>query len=243
MPKLSVVIPAFNEEKLLPRMLTALQAAAPSLAERGWEWESVVCDNNSTDRTAEIARDHGARVVFEPVNQIARARNAGAAVATGDWFLFLDADSVPSPELIGAAVDRAARGDVLLVGATVELDARLTAEAAAMLKLWNVFSRMLCWVAGSFVLVEATAFREVGGFDLRLYAGEELDFSRRLKRLARRRGLRCCILPHPPLVSSARRMQMYSRGKVLKFLGKAFFRPFATPRSREACEMWYDGRR
>ena len=58
-----------------------------------------MCDNNSKDRTAEIARAAGARVVFEPVNQIARARNAGAAAATGIWLVFVDADSHPSAAL------------------------------------------------------------------------------------------------------------------------------------------------
>ena len=55
-----------------------VQAAAETFVRRGWETEVVVCDNNSTDRTAEIARAAGARVVFEPFNQIARARNTGA---------------------------------------------------------------------------------------------------------------------------------------------------------------------
>ena len=62
-------------------------------------WELIVCDNNSTDRTVEIARAAGAQVVFEPHNQISRARNRGAGAATGEWLLFVDADSTPSREL------------------------------------------------------------------------------------------------------------------------------------------------
>ena len=95
--KVSVVIPAFNEEKLLPSTLGAVRAAAAAFTARGWEWECVVCDNNSTDRTAEVARAAGAAVVFEPVNQIGRARDAGARAATGAWLVFIDADSWPSP--------------------------------------------------------------------------------------------------------------------------------------------------
>ena len=76
--RVSVVIPAFNEEKLLPATLAAVRAAAGAFADRGWSWECVVCDNNPTDCTAELARAAGATVVFEPVNQIGRARDAGA---------------------------------------------------------------------------------------------------------------------------------------------------------------------
>ncbi|MFM9001007.1 MAG: glycosyltransferase, partial [Opitutia bacterium] len=68
--RVSVVIPAFNEEKLLPSTLAAVRAAAEAFSARGWEWECVVCDNNSSDRTAEAARAGGAAVVFEPVNQL-----------------------------------------------------------------------------------------------------------------------------------------------------------------------------
>ena len=97
--RISVIIPAFNEEKLLPQTLAAVAAAVGAFRERGWEHEVVVCDNNSTDRTAELARAAGATVVFEPINQIGRARDAGARVATGDWFIFIDADSWPSAAL------------------------------------------------------------------------------------------------------------------------------------------------
>jgi glycosyltransferase involved in cell wall biosynthesis len=91
--KISVVVPAFNEEKLITASLAAIRAAMTAFTDRGWAGELIVCDNNSTDRTAELARTAGATVVFEPVNQIARARNCGAAAATGDWLVFVDADS------------------------------------------------------------------------------------------------------------------------------------------------------
>jgi glycosyltransferase involved in cell wall biosynthesis len=78
--KISVIVPAFNEAKLLGASLAEIKSAASAFTSRGWDFELVVCDNNSTDRTAEIARAAEANVVFEPVNQIARARNSGAAV-------------------------------------------------------------------------------------------------------------------------------------------------------------------
>ena len=97
--KVSVVVPAFNEERLLAGSLAAIRDAMRAFDQDGGMSELIVCDNNSTDRTAEIARAAGATVVFEPVNQIARARNRGAAAASGDWLVFVDADSYPSKGL------------------------------------------------------------------------------------------------------------------------------------------------
>src|SRR5262249_58166780 len=90
--KISVMVAACSEEQLLGEALVCIRGAAASFAQRGFTWELIVCDNNSTDRTAEVARNAGAVVVFEPVNQISRARNTGAAAATGDWLVFVDAD-------------------------------------------------------------------------------------------------------------------------------------------------------
>ena len=97
--KISVVVPAFNEEKLLGKSLAAIRSACSAFTDLGWDWEIVVCDNNSTDRTSEIARETGATVIFEPINQISRARNRGASAATGDWLIFVDADSFPAAPL------------------------------------------------------------------------------------------------------------------------------------------------
>ena len=91
--------------------------------------ELIVCDNNSTDRTAGIASAAGATVVLEPLNQIARARNTGAAEATGDWLFFVDADSHPTRELFGDAAEQILSGRVLAGGATIRM-AMLSCEPA-----------------------------------------------------------------------------------------------------------------
>src|SRR6266850_6320229 len=108
--RISVIIPAFNEERLIVETLQQVQAALGAFAARQWESELIVCDNNSTDRTAQLARAHGAKVIFEPVNQIARARNSGAAAASGDWLIFVDADSHPSPALFEDVAEQIASG-------------------------------------------------------------------------------------------------------------------------------------
>jgi glycosyltransferase involved in cell wall biosynthesis len=241
---ISIIIPAFNEEKLLAASLRAVStAAASAFTAAGLAWELVVCDNNSTDRTGEIARAEGAAVVFEPVNQIGRARNTGAASASGRWLLFIDADSRPSRELLADAADVARRADVLLAGSTIAFD-----EASAALRFacgcWNRVSRLRRLVAGSFVFVRAAAFREIGGFDLKFFAGEEIDLALRLqKHVGRRDRQRTVILHRHPLLTSSRKLRLYRKAELGRFLLKALFRPRKTTASREDCAPWYDGRR
>jgi glycosyltransferase involved in cell wall biosynthesis len=240
--KISIVVPAFNEEKLLPGSLRAINAATAAFHERDWETELIVCDNNSSDRTAEVARAEGARVVFEPINQIGRARNCGAAAATGDWLLFIDADSQPSRELLADVADAITSGKYIAGGATVRLDAWFPGMWFFM-TLWNVTSRVKKWCAGSFIFVEAQAFRAIGGFSSEFFVSEELDLSQRLYALAKSKGKKMIILRHHPLMTSARKMQLYGHRAHLKFLLKLVLGRGRVLREREACGIWYDGRR
>jgi glycosyltransferase involved in cell wall biosynthesis len=239
--KISVVVPAFNEERLLGESLARIKSAGDAFVRRGWEVELIVCDNNSTDRTAEIAQNAGAWVVFEPFNQIARARNRGAAAASGDWLVFIDADSHPSAELFEEVAGAIVLGDCLAGGATIRLDeVHFVAGLSAF--LWNYSSRMGRWLAGSFIFVDAGVFRMLGGFNNKMFAAEELEFSRRLKQLSRKTGRRITILHRHPLVTSARKMRLYTIWDHLKLLMRVIVNRDALA-SRAACHLWYDGRR
>jgi len=240
--KISVIIPAYNEEKLIATTLQSVWEAMEAFLRFGFESELVVCDNNSTDRTADLARAAGARVVFEPVNQIARARNAGAAGATGDWFIFIDADSQPNAELFADVAEEIRRGQTVAGGSTLRLGGRYPLASLAT-GAWNLLSRVQRWAAGSFIFCEAAVFREVGGFSEELYASEEIELFVRLKRLARRRGRRIAILHRNPVVTSARKLHLYTPWEHLRFLGGLVLRCGRPLRSREACLTWYDGRR
>jgi cellulose synthase/poly-beta-1,6-N-acetylglucosamine synthase-like glycosyltransferase len=180
--------------------------------------------------------------VFEPVNQIARARNAGAAAAKGDWLVFVDADSYPSFELLSDALHEMKSGACLGGGATVGFATR-DPLVWLFMALWNRLSRTLRWAAGSFIFCEAAAFREIGGFSEQLYASEEIDLSRRLKRLARRRGRTVVILHRHPLRTSDRKARLYTLREHLVFFCKLVFQRGRLLRDRDACHIWYDGRR
>jgi glycosyltransferase involved in cell wall biosynthesis len=240
--KVSVIVPAFNEERLLGESLRHIQSAMQAFVRRGWQTELIVCDNNSTDRTAEIARGAGANVVFEPVNQIARARNCGAAAASGDWLVFVDADSHPSGELFEDTSAAIISGRCLVGGSTVRLEAGFP-KANLATALWNLVSRTRKLLAGSFIFCEAEAFRKVGGFSRELFAGEEIDLSFRFKKLARETGRDVIILHRHPMLTSARKMKLYSARELWWFFLRAAVSQKKMLASREACHPWYDGRR
>ena len=109
--------------------------------------------------------------------------------------------------------------------------------AAAMLWVWNRVSALAKLAAGSYVYCYRQAWEECGGFDEAVYAGEELYFSRRLKRWARRHGLRFEILTQTPVVTSARKMEWYGQGQLL-WRALKMLRPGAVKR-RDDCELWY----
>ena len=106
---ISFVIPAWNEESVLGPTLEAVRVAARQLAEPS---EVIVADDSSTDRTAEIARQHGARVVTVQHRQISATRNAGARAAQGDLLIFIDADTIVTPEVVRAAVETVRSGAI-----------------------------------------------------------------------------------------------------------------------------------
>jgi len=240
--KISVCIPAFNEERLIGETLRQVQAATVAFSRCGWETEIIVCDNNSTDRTTELARAGGAVVVFEPLNQIARARNCAAAAASGDWLVFIDADSHPSAELFDEVAGQIEAGRCLAGGSTVRLEGKYLV-GSLIARLWNGISRTGRLLAGSFIFCEAAGFRQVGGFNNELFAGEEIELSRRLKRLARERKKRIVILHRHPLVTSARKMHLYSSREHFRFLLKVVLSHKKILSNRDACHTWYDGRR
>ena len=240
--RVSIVVPAFNEEKLIAQSLAAIRAASAAFAQRGWDVELIVCDNNSTDGTAALAREAGASVVFEPLNQISRARNAGAAHARGDWLVFVDADSWPTRELFDDAAQAIESGDCLAGGATVRYDTdRL--DVRLPLAVWNAVSRLMKWAAGSFMFCEAAAFREVGGFSEALYAAEEVELFRRLKKLARAKRRRIVVLHRHPLQTSARKATLYTWRELGRFMLRMAASRGQSLRNRDECQPWYDGRR
>lgn len=241
-PTVSVVIPAFNEQKLLPQTLSRLWLSLEQAGLERGQVELVVCDNASTDATADIAQRHGARVVTEAHRQIARARNTGARHARGRFLIFVDADTWPCAELIGEAV--AALRSARVCGGGALVSARgMRCGLRMMIGGWNLVSRALNSACGAFVFCDAAAFRAVGGFDESLYAAEEIDLSWRLADYGRRTGQRFCLLRAHPLETSMRKLELYQPWELLAMLVRGALNPTRAFKDRRFLDAWYDGRR
>lgn len=240
--KISVVIPAYNEEKLLGACLASVRASFGAAAALSPEYEVIVCDNNSSDSTPALAAAGGAKVVFEPVNQIGRARNAGAGAAAGDWLLFIDADSRLEAGTLRQLLAAIESGRCCGGGARVGLEGIPNRWGWAVVALWNLISRVFRLAAGSFLFCRADAFREAGGFSGALYAAEEIDLSLKLKRWGRGRGLGFVILPGPHK-SSGRKFALYTPLDFLAVLLRLVFTPWRALKDPRILKYLYDGRR
>lgn len=231
----SVIIPSYNEELFLPKTLAALQMAMETIPMQG---EIIVVDNASIDKTAEIARQYGARIIFEPFRQIARARNTGAGAARGLFLIFLDADTLLPPPLLQQALELLAAGTHCGGGTVLTFDAQLPFVADRLVKLWNWISRAKKLAAGSFIFCLARAFSEISGFDEKTYAAEEVFFSRKLSSWGEKHNLHFTILEQNPVITSGRKFYWYSSLQVTLLLVLFTIFPLAL-RSRSLCGFWY----
>jgi glycosyltransferase involved in cell wall biosynthesis len=227
----SFIIPAYNEELLLGATIRALRDGIAAL---GLPAEIIVVDDGSTDRTAEIAREHGARVVSVQLRHIAAARNAGGRAAAGELLIFVDADTcVPSDVLRDAvaAYDAGYVGGG--AGARYVDGSPRWAVIVTALVIWIM--RRTKWAAGCFVFARKDVFDRVGGFDERYFASEEIHFSRAVKKHGR-----FVMLPGS-VITSARKARIFSaRAALLQFL--ALLWPGSLKR-RDRLGFWYDGQR
>lgn len=235
-PIVSVVVPAFNEEERLPESLSRIREAIEALPDLAYEL--IVCDNNSTDSTAAIAKGAGCKVVFEPINQISRARNRGAGAASGRWLLFIDADSWPSAELVGDMTPILKGSEHIGCGSTVRVvDGPRWFKVTLESKNWSM--RTFKWCLGAFILCRRDAFSEIGGFSEEHYLFEELDFVRRLKALGARRGLKFVILSKHPFNTSGRKGTAYGHASWLKFALRLTLFHRKAVRDKAFAEKWY----
>lgn len=232
--ELSIIIPAFNEEDFIHHTLEHLNHV---LDQCNLKAEIIVVDNNSTDQTSAIAQSLGAKVVHESKQQIARARNRGAAKATTETLLFLDADTEINTPLLQKTMQLIKQGDCLAGGTTLQTD-RENSGLNRFVSLWNKISTKLKLAAGCYIFCQRKAFFEAGGFNENVYASEEIWLFKKLKKLAHRDKKKIIIIDEAPIVTSARKFEWFSPTLFLLQILLFFFFPFLC-RYRSFCFLWY----
>jgi glycosyltransferase involved in cell wall biosynthesis len=231
---LSFIIPAHNEAFEIGGSLTSIFDAARASA---LPFEVLVVNDASTDRTAEIAREMGARVLDVNLRKISAVRNAGARDAKGDVFFFVDADTQISKPVLRAAI-AALDGGAVGGGAWVAFADPVNLTVQFGISLFSFFyMRLLKWAAGCFIYARRTAFEAAGGFDETLYACEEIMLSRALKR----QGPFVVLLES--VTTSGRKIRMYSPWLIIPLIVRFMIHGPAIFRQRKGLEWWYEGRR
>ena len=241
----SFVVPAYNEEALLPRCLEAITA---EIARSGRAAEIVVVDNASTDRTREVAlATPGVRVVVEEERGLVPARRAGHRAARGKLIANIDADTIVPEGWLERTLSEFARDPDLvgLSGPYIYYDSPRSVRVAAACFYRCAFVAYLVvrfvmhagsMMQGGNFVVQRDALERAGGFDseFRFY-GEDTDLARRLSKVGS--------------VKFSFRLVAFSSGR--RFAGEGVMRVgltytanffWATFRKRPFTEEWQDYR-
>jgi glycosyltransferase involved in cell wall biosynthesis len=238
LPSISVIVPAFDEERCIAETLDHLRAAAELLmAHTGRAVQILLVDNASTDGTAAIAHDRGVTVIDEAEHNIAKVRNTGARAADHDVLVFVDADTlVPSQSLL--RIGQVMANPACLGGA---VDAAYDAQRPviqAYLRFWRVVGILGGMAQGACQFCGRETFAELGGYDETLYMGEDVDFFWRLRAAARKRGLQTCFIRDLQVLSSARRFEMWPLWRTLVMTNPVVM--LALRRRRSPWAGWYN---
>lgn len=234
MPTFSVIIPAFNEESYLAPTLEAVRRAESFLGEAV---EIIVADNESTDRTADIALRHGARVAPVEIHCISAVRNRGATAATGDYLVFVDADNhMPANTL--AEIKRVMDTGRYVGGGITRARYDRRSRGIAFTH-WLVQAGMRLTGLSMFLFYTTKeAYDAIGGFDEARLSAEDYDFAKRLRRHGRKHGQRYMNLRTVELVMSSRKFSEYGDWAV--FRHPVLFLKACLNDPAVAYELWYN---
>ncbi len=237
----SLIIPSYNEEVLLPRLLDTVRVARERYTGGAERIEVIVADNASTDRTAEIALAHGCRVAPVEKRCIAAARNGGAAIARGEILCFTDADGQIHPDTFNV-IRRTMDAGRYVAGATgVSLERTSPGIAIAYILLMP-----LVWSMGmdtGVVFTRAEDWRAVGGYNEERRYAEDVQFLWDLKRLGRKRGQRLARPKGTKTIASTRKWDTHGEWHYPLIIMKAgFFMIFSGKKrlNQFVDDYWYE---
>jgi glycosyltransferase involved in cell wall biosynthesis len=207
---ISFIVPAHNEELWIRGCLDSIRTAMTALGE---PHEIIVVDDASTDATPRIALEFGARMIRVELRKISAVRNAGARVASGDVFVFVDADTQVNERAMHAALS-ALRSDAAGGACMFEFDAVVPLWGRIIHRLAVIAGRILRLAGGCCVFCTRETYLATGGFDETLYAGEDIAFVQALKKVGR------FVVPGPTVLSSGRKLSVASPWEVIRLLGR-----------------------
>jgi len=233
--KISIVIPAYNEEKCLPATLEKISAALMNV---DCATEIIVVDNESTDKTARIAENFGAKVFTEAEHNIARVRNTGAKNASGDVLIFIDADTLVSVELFQIIADKMKDEKCFGGAVAVKYEEFERKWVNYYLLGWRFWGNFFNMKQGAAQFCRKSIFDELDGYDETVYMGEDVMFYWRLSKFAKQKGGRLLFIENPKVTTSSRRFDKMSVWKTLLLTHPLFI--LLTAKRKKFWRDWYE---
>lgn len=205
---LSIIIPTLNEEKYLPLLLDSIKKQSFNAAPDN-NYEIIVADAGSKDRTVEIAKQYGCRVVKG--GKLPAGRNRGAESAKGDIFLFLDADVILPEHFLKNAISEFQKERLGIAGFPVmPPDGRFIDKF--FYRLLNVFSfltqKFLPYSACA-ILSRKSVHQKIGGFDEQIIFIEDYPYAKAASKVSKYKFVRDL-----PFYTSVRRFEKDGRFNV-----------------------------
>ena len=235
MMKISVIIPAYNEELALPETLERIGkalsvAACPS--------EIIVVDNDSQDKTKQLAEAFGAKVFLEKEHNISKVRNTGERNSSGDVLIFIDADTLVPDTLFQkiAAVmeDEKCFGGAVAVGYG-DFERKWM---RFYLMGWAFWGKLFNMAQGAAQFCRKSIFEELEGYNQTIFMGEDVEFYWRLSKVAKRNRGYLYFVEHPKVITSTRRFDKMSLWKTFLLTHPIFIR--LTWRKKSLWKDWYE---
>jgi len=233
--KFSVIVPAYNEQAWIGHTLRRVQRAI-DVAGRDM-YELIVVDNASSDRTAAVAEENGARVIREQHRGVGRARNRGAAAATGDVLIFIDADTLVPDQLLVRIREVIAQPAV--IGGAVDI--KYTAQRRAVrwyLAVEHIVGMLAHTARGATQFCWREVFNSIGGYDPALWMNEDIDFYRRLAKYARKNGREVKLIGDIFVEPSTRRFDRVPLSWIIRRSNP--LDAWLNRKRREMWSEWYD---
>jgi len=175
---LSIIIPTLNEENYLPILLDSIRS------QNFKDLEIIVADAGSKDKTIEIAKGFGCKIIKGGLP--ARGRNEGAKVARGNLLLFLDADTILPEDFFEKALKEFKERNLDIASFCLEAKTKSKFKKFLFDAFYNlpilILEKILAHGAQA-ILVKKEIFEKVGGFDEEIKFAEDHSFMRKAKKV------------------------------------------------------------
>jgi glycosyltransferase involved in cell wall biosynthesis len=204
MKKISIIIPAHNEEKYIARCLESIRTAESRI---DLPVEKIVVLNRCTDRTEDIAREFGAEVLAENEKNLSRIRNAGCRVSSGDVLVTIDADSWMSPNMLREVLHHLQTEKYIGGGVRIKPE-RISIGIVFSLLIVAPYMLKARISAGMFWLYKHV-FDAVGGFEEQYISVEDYHFALKLKQYGKKNRLKFGTIRKECIVTSCRKFDQF----------------------------------